>query len=66
MADEVDVANEYYEKMLRSSIEACKDGELHIDGSGECLWCGDAVAVVNGVVGRWCSIECREDMVKYG
>jgi hypothetical protein len=66
MADEVDVANEYYEKMLRSSIEACKDGELHIDGSGECLWCGDAVESVDGVVGRWCSIECREDMVKYG
>jgi len=61
MADEVDVANEYYEKMLKASIDACKEGELHIDGSGECLWCGDAVAI-----GRWCSIECREDMVKYG
>jgi len=66
MADEVDVANEYYEKMLRSSIEACEDGELHIDGSGKCLWCGDVVVSVKGVVGRWCSIECREDMVKYG
>ena len=60
MSDDVDVANEYCEKMLNLAIE------LYIDGSGECSWCGEAVEAVDGIIGRWCSIECREDMVRYG
>ena len=66
MSDDVDVANEYCEKMLNLAIKRGKGEELYIDGSGECSWCGEAVEAVDGIIGRWCSIECREDMVRYG
>jgi hypothetical protein len=40
------------------------NANVSIEGSGECLYCGEAVepTVVNGksIVGRWCSAFCRD------
>lgn len=58
--DECDFASEQEEKWRKASIERCLGIKIHIDGCGECLWCGDAVEV-----GRWCSNECRDDWVRY-
>jgi len=62
MPDEVDVANDMAEKMLFAAINAAKGVSLVIEGDGYCLNCGEIVVEnYNGVIGRWCNLECCSD-----
>lgn len=54
--DDVDIANEMTEKMLKAYIDAAKDVPLVIEGDGYCLNCGEIVEF-----GRWCDIDCLHD-----
>jgi len=66
MSDEVDATDLRQEVLLAASVANISEAARSLDiyGGGACLICGNEVTpvVVNGkpVVGRWCSIECRD------
>lgn len=58
MSDDVDVANDMTEKMLRVAIEAARGIRLVIGGNGVCLSCGEVVVMKGGIIPRWCDVDC--------
>lgn len=68
MADEADATQERTERMEALFIESQRFlgiSDIDINGNGECQVCGGTVepTMLNGkpVIGRWCSIECRNE-----
>ena len=59
MPDDVDVANDMAEKMLRVAIEAARGIRLVIGGNGVCLSCGEVVVMKGDIIPRWCDVDCR-------
>ena len=62
--DEIDAANEQAEKWLNLHIKAARGVPLVVQGDGVCLSCGEPSFKRNGIIGRWCSYECRDDYDK--
>ena len=65
MADELDATDIRQQHSLDVAIKnICDAAKIDIVGSGECVVCGNEVEAVvcNGkqVIGRWCSVECRD------
>ncbi len=65
MADDIDATDIRQQHFLDVSIKnICAAAKIDIVGSGACVVCGNEVEAVvcNGkpVIGRWCSVECRD------
>ena len=66
MADEIDRANDQQAALMSAAIDRARAGAAYsIQGRGSCISCGAIVkpVVVNdqSIIGRWCSVECRND-----
>ena len=60
MSDDVDVANDMAEKMLRMAIEAARGVVVDINGNGECLYCCEEVLEREGLISRFCNKDCAD------
>jgi hypothetical protein len=63
MSDEADKGNEAAELFLLAALSKSQRTPPAPTGDGLCINCGVLCETINH---RWCSLECREDYVKYG
>lgn len=59
MADEIDVANEYADRMVAQGMAAI-NLKPEVEPTGYCLNCGEQVQDNK----RWCSVTCTRDWEK--
>ncbi len=65
MSDEVDATDIRQQLLLDAAISnACEQAKFDVVGNGVCGVCGNEVEPVlcagKIIVGRWCSVECRD------
>lgn len=58
MADEIDLADEVTETMLKAQIARARKQQQHIPATGHCLYCD---APLDDSKRRWCDADCRDD-----
>lgn len=58
MADEIDLADEVTETMLKAQIERARKQQQYIPATGYCLYCD---ALLGDSKRRWCDADCRDD-----
>ena len=66
MVDEIDMAEQQQQRLLDAAVEnAQKKSRFEIEGNGVCIVCSGIVKpiIVNNrsIIGRFCSIECRDE-----
>jgi len=61
MSDEIDLANDHAYKMLQVAVKAARGVAINIEGDGYCFSCNEIVIERNGMIPRFCDMDCAKD-----